>query len=208
MLRRVLVANRGEIAARVVRTCQRLGIEAIVAASDADLDSLPARLADRTTRIGPAPADASYLNVDAVVAAAVAAGADAVHPGYGFLAENPRLARACDAADLIFIGPPAAQLETAGDKLAARAQAAAAGLPLLPGGEVGDVTEAEDLAREIGWPVLIKAVGGGGGRAGHRRGPRRVRRPEDLPGAVPDGRPPRGSPGARRRRAGHPSRRP
>ncbi|HKA95880.1 MAG TPA: biotin carboxylase N-terminal domain-containing protein [Streptosporangiaceae bacterium] len=164
MLHHVLVANRGEIAARVVRTCQRLGIEAILAASDADLDSLPARLADRTTRIGPAPPAASYLNVDAVVAAATAAGADAVHPGYGFLAENPRLARACDTAGLVFIGPSAAQLETAGDKLAARAQAAAAGLPVLPGGEVGDAVEAEGLAREIGWPVLIKAVGGGGGR--------------------------------------------
>jgi acetyl-CoA carboxylase biotin carboxylase subunit len=164
MLRRILVANRGEIAARVVRTCQRLGIEAILAASDADLDSLPARLADRTARIGPAPAAASYLNVGAVVAAAIAAGADAVHPGYGFLAENPRLARACDAAGLVFVGPSAAQLETAGDKLAARAQAAAAGLPVLAGAEVSDAGQAEVRAREIGWPVLIKAAGGGGGR--------------------------------------------
>jgi acetyl-CoA carboxylase biotin carboxylase subunit len=164
MLRRILVANRGEIAARVVRTCQRLGIEAILAVSDADLDSLPARLADRTARIGPAPAAASYLNVGAVVAAAIAAGADAVHPGYGFLAENPRLARACDAAGLVFVGPSAAQLETAGDKLAARAQAAAAGLPVLAGAEVSDAGQAEVRAREIGWPVLIKAAGGGGGR--------------------------------------------
>jgi acetyl-CoA carboxylase, biotin carboxylase subunit len=168
MLRRILVANRGEIAARVVRTCQRLGIEAILAVSDADLDSLPARLADRIARIGPAPAAASYLNVDAVVAAAVTAGADAVHPGYGFLAENPRLARACDAAGLVFVGPSAAQLETAGDKLAARAQAAAAGLPVLAGAEVSDAGQAEARAREIGWPVLIKAAGGGGGR-GMRR---------------------------------------
>jgi acetyl-CoA carboxylase biotin carboxylase subunit len=150
MLRRILVANRGEIAARVVWTCQRLGIEAILAVSDADLDSLPARLADRTARIGPAPAAASYLNVDSVVAAAVTAGADAVHPGYGFLAENPRLARACDAAGLVFVGPSAAQLETAGDKLAA-------------------------CAREIGWPLLIKAAGGGGGR-----GLRRVDNAADL----------------------------
>src|SRR5262249_8946951 len=157
MLHHVLVANRGEIAARVVRTCQRLGIEAILAASDADLDSLPARLADRTTRIGPAPPAASYLNVDPVGAAGPAARAGAAR-GYGSLAENPRLARACDPAGLVFIGPSAAQLETAGDKLAARAQAAAAGLPVLPGGEVGDAVEAEGLAREIGWPVLIKAV--------------------------------------------------
>src|SRR5262249_61718179 len=108
-----LVATGGEIAARVVRTCQRLGIGAIRAAPDAARAPLPARLADRTTRIGPAPPAASYLNVDAVVAAATAAGADAVHPGYGFLAENPRLARACDDAGLVFIGPPAAHLPPA-----------------------------------------------------------------------------------------------
>jgi acetyl-CoA carboxylase, biotin carboxylase subunit len=179
MLRRILVANRGEIAARVVRTCQRLGIEAILAVSDADLDSLPARLADRTVRIGPAPAAASYLNVDAVVAAAVTAGADGVHPGYGFLAENPRLARACDAAGLVFVGPSAAQLETAGDKLAARAQAAAAGLPVLAGAEVSDAGQAEARAREIGWPVLIKAAGGGGGR-----GLRRVDNAADVAAAA------------------------
>src|SRR5487761_1033959 len=131
MLRRVLIANRGEIAARIAATCQRLGIETVLAASDPDLDSLPARLAGRTVRLGPAPPAASYLDVDAVVAAAVAAGADAVHPGYGFLAENPRLARACEAAGLVFIGPPPAPLELAGDKLAARSLAAAAGLPVL-----------------------------------------------------------------------------
>ena len=164
MLRRVLIANRGEIAARIAATCQRLGIETVLAASDPDLDSLPARLAGRTVRLGPAPPAASYLDVDAVVAAAVAAGADAVHPGYGFLAENPRLARACEAAGLVFIGPPPAQLELAGDKLAARSLAAAAGLPVLPGGEVSDPGQAVALARRIGWPVLIKAAGGGGGR--------------------------------------------
>ncbi|HUZ39664.1 MAG TPA: biotin carboxylase N-terminal domain-containing protein [Streptosporangiaceae bacterium] len=160
----MLIANRGEIAARIAATCQRLGIETVLAASDPDLDSLPARLAGRTVRLGPAPPAASYLDVDAVVAAAMAAGADAVHPGYGFLAENPRLARACEAAGLVFIGPPPAQLELAGDKLAARSLAAAAGLPVLPGGEVSDPGQAVALARRIGWPVLIKAAGGGGGR--------------------------------------------
>jgi acetyl-CoA carboxylase, biotin carboxylase subunit len=179
MLRRVLVANRGEIAARVVRTCRRLGIETILACSDADLDSLPARLADRTVRIGPAPAAASYLNVGAVVAAASAAGTEAVHPGYGFLSENPRLARACDAAGLVFIGPTAAQLELAGDKLAARAEAAAAGIPVLAGGEVRDAAEAESLARQLGWPVLVKAAGGGGGR-----GLRPVHTPAELRAAA------------------------
>ncbi len=115
ILRRVLVANRGEIAVRVMRTCRRLGIETVLAVSAADADSVPARLADKTIEI------TSYLDVEAVVAAAVAAEADAIHPGYGFLFENPRLARACEAADVVFIGPGAEVLEAAGDKLAARA---------------------------------------------------------------------------------------
>ncbi len=132
--RRVMVANRGEIAVRVIRTCQRLGIQSVLAVSDADRDSLPARQADATVRIGPAAAAASYLNVAAVVNAAVAAGVDAIHPGYGFLSENPRLARACEAAGIVFIGPSAEVLEAAGDKLAAREHAVAAGLPVLPGG--------------------------------------------------------------------------
>ncbi|HEX8863242.1 MAG TPA: biotin carboxylase N-terminal domain-containing protein, partial [Actinomycetes bacterium] len=133
ILRRLLVANRGEIAVRVLRTCQRLGIETVLAASEADLDSVPARMADRAVCIGPAAPAASYLDVDAVVHAAVATGADAVHPGYGFLAENRRLAEACSAAGVVFVGPTAAQLDAAGDKLAARAHAVAAGLPVLPG---------------------------------------------------------------------------
>ena len=105
VFRRVLVANRGEIAVRVIRTCRRLGIETVLTVSDADAGSRPARLADKVIRIGPAPAADSYLNVDAVTAAAVAAGVDAVHPGYGFLSENARLARACAAAGIVFIGP-------------------------------------------------------------------------------------------------------
>jgi acetyl-CoA carboxylase biotin carboxylase subunit len=179
ILRRVLIANRGEIAVRVIRTCRRLGIETVLAASDVDLDSLPARLADRTIRLGPAEPAASYLNVDAVVAAARTAGADAIHPGYGFLAENPRLGAACAAAGVVFIGPAEAQLTAAGDKLAARTHAVAAGLPVLPGGEVHDAGEARRLADEIGWPVLVKAVGGGGGR-----GLKRVDRPSDLTATV------------------------
>jgi acetyl-CoA carboxylase biotin carboxylase subunit len=164
MVRRILVANRGEIAVRVLVTCQRLGIETVLAASEADLDSVPARLADRTIRLGPPPPAASYLSIGAVVAAAASAGCDAIHPGYGFLSENHGLARACAAAGLVFIGPPAAQLELAGDKLAAREQAAAAGLPVLPGGEIATAAQAQSLAADIGWPVLIKAAGGGGGR--------------------------------------------
>jgi acetyl-CoA carboxylase biotin carboxylase subunit len=136
VLRRVLIANRGEIAVRVIRTCRRLGVETVLTVSDADAGALPARLADRVVAIGPAPAAASYLNVDAVIAAAVAAGADAVHPGYGFLSENARLARACAAAGIVFVGPDPEVLEATGDKLAAREHAVAAGLPVLPGGHV------------------------------------------------------------------------
>jgi len=178
--RRVLIANRGEIAARVIRTCRRLGIETVLAVSDADAGSRPARLADATIRVGPAAATASYLNVDAVVAAAVSAKADAVHPGYGFLSENPRLARACAAAGIIFIGPAVDTLEATGDKLAAREHAVAAGLPVLPGGHVlPGSADATELARRIGFPVLVKAAGGGGGR-----GLRVVREAADLAHAV------------------------
>src|SRR6266581_8732185 len=175
MVRRILVANRGEIAVRILAACQRLGIETVLAASEADLDSVPARLADRTICLGPPPPAASYLSIGAVVAAAAATGCDAIHPGYGFLSESPGLARACAAAGLVFIGPPAAQLEMAGDKLAARAEAAAAGIPVLAGGAVGSAAEAESLAQQIGWPVLVKAAAGGGGR-----GLRRVRTPGEL----------------------------
>jgi acetyl-CoA carboxylase biotin carboxylase subunit len=164
VIRRILIANRGEIAVRILRTCRRLGIEAVLAASDADLDSVPARLADAVVRLGAAPPAASYLNVDAVIAAARSAGADAIHPGYGFLSENPKLAAACDAARLVFIGPTASQLAAVGDKVTARREAVAAGLPVVPGGEVADSGGAADLAARIGWPVLIKATAGGGGR--------------------------------------------
>jgi acetyl-CoA carboxylase, biotin carboxylase subunit len=139
---------------------------------------VPARLADRTISIGSGGLADTYLSVEAVVGAAVAAGADAIHPGYGFLAENPNLARACEAAGIIFIGPGAEVLEAAGDKLAARAHAVAAGLPVLPGGPAGP-GRAGALARRIGYPVLVKAAGGGGGR-----GLRMVRDPGQLGEAV------------------------
>ena len=197
ILRRVLIANRGEIAVRVIRTCRRLGIETVLTVADADADSVPARLADKTIAIG------SYLDVEEVVGAAAAAGARAIHPGYGFLSENPRLARACEAAGIVFIGPGADVLEAAGDKLAARNHAVAAGLPVLPGGLVraeatgadgalgaageadgalgagGEAGAAGEIAGRIGYPVLVKAAGGGGGR-----GLRVVRDPADLAGAV------------------------
>jgi acetyl-CoA carboxylase biotin carboxylase subunit len=163
-LRRILIANRGEIAVRVIRTCQRLGIETVLAASEADLDSMGARLADSTICIGPANSSSSYLNVEAVVGAAVASKAQAIHPGYGFLSENQKLAAACNQADVVFIGPTVEQLDAVGDKLKARAHAAAAGLHGVPGGEVRSLVEAKQLADKIGWPILMKAVGGGGGR--------------------------------------------
>jgi acetyl-CoA carboxylase biotin carboxylase subunit len=178
-LRRILIANRGEIAVRIIRTCRHLGIETVLAASEADRDSMPARLADRTVCIGPARASGSYLNVGAVVQAAVSARADAIHPGYGFLSERPALATACEAHGITFIGPTPAQIQCVGDKLRARAQAQASDVPVVPGGAVGSMAEAMALVRRIGLPVLVKAVGGGGGR-----GMRRVERLEDLPHAM------------------------
>jgi acetyl-CoA carboxylase biotin carboxylase subunit len=163
-IRRVFIANRGEIAVRIIRTCQRLGIETVLGASEADLDSLPARLASRVVRIGPAKPAASYLNVEAVVGAAAAAGADAIHPGYGFLSENASLARRCLKQGLLLIGPTEEQLLAIGDKLKAREHAIAAGLPVAPGGPAATPDEATVLAKQIGYPLLVKAVGGGGGR--------------------------------------------
>jgi acetyl-CoA carboxylase, biotin carboxylase subunit len=178
-IRRLLVANRGEIAARVIRTCARLGIESVLAASDADLDSLPARCADRVVRLGPAPAAQSYLDPAAVVRAAVAVGADAVHPGYGFLSENPALATAGAEAGIVFVGPTVDSLHAVGDKLTARSHAVAASLPVVPGGEAADLAAAQAVAAEVGYPLLVKAVGGGGGR-----GMKLVRSAEDLPGTL------------------------
>jgi acetyl-CoA carboxylase, biotin carboxylase subunit len=181
MLRRVLVANRGEIAVRILRTCRALGIETVLAVTEPDRDALPARLADAVVTIGRA---AAYLDVQAVTSAAVAVGAGGIHPGYGFLSENPALARACEAAGLVFIGPAAEHLDAVGDKLSARAHAQAAGLPVLPGGPVSGRAvsgpeAAADLAAAIGWPVLVKAVAGGGGR-----GLRPVNGPAPLAEAV------------------------
>ena len=174
-IRRLLIANRGEIAARVIRTCSRLGIESVLAASEADLESLPARLADRVVRLGPAAASASYLDPDAVVRAARSVSADAVHPGYGFLSENPSLARACGTAGIVFVGPTPESLEAVGDKLKARSHALAAGLPVVPGGAAADLAGAQAVAAEVGYPLLVKAVGGGGGR-----GMKLVSDPADL----------------------------
>jgi len=178
-LRRILIANRGEIAARIARTCGRLGIETVLAASEADRDSLPARLATRAICIGPAQAAASYLRPEIMVQAALGSGCDAIHPGYGFLSERVELAQLCEQHGIVFIGPTAIQLAAAGDKLAARTTAAAAGVPVSPGGAVTSREAAETLARNIGLPLLIKAVGGGGGR-----GMKLVERWQDLDAAL------------------------
>jgi acetyl-CoA carboxylase biotin carboxylase subunit len=161
---RVFVANRGEIAVRIIRACRTLGLEAVVGVSDVDRDSAAARLADRAVCIGPARATESYLRPETIVQAALGTGCDAIHPGYGFLSENPRLATVAHEADIAFVGPPAEVIELAGDKVAARAKAAEAGLPLVPGGEVATFAEAARFADEAGYPVLLKAAGGGGGR--------------------------------------------
>jgi acetyl-CoA carboxylase biotin carboxylase subunit len=178
-IRRILVANRGEIAARIVRTCRKLGIETVLAASEADRDSLPARLATRTVCIGPAHPAASYLKPELQVQAALGTGCDAIHPGYGFLSERAVFARLCEQNGITFIGPTAEQLAIAGDKLAARAAAHSVQVPLAPGGEAPSREAAHELATRIGMPLLVKAAGGGGGR-----GMKRVDRLEDLDTAL------------------------
>ncbi|MGW3241248.1 urea carboxylase [Streptomyces sp. NPDC001070] len=160
----LLVANRGEIAARVIRTARRMGLRTVAVFSDPDRSAPHVRLADRAVRIGPAPAKASYLDVDAVLEAARATGAGAVHPGYGFLSEDAVFARRCEAAGLVFVGPRPEQLELFGAKHTARAAAEAAGVPLLPGtGLLPDVDAALGAADALGYPVMLKATGGGGG---------------------------------------------
>lgn len=162
---KVLVANRGEIALRVMRTCRELGFPCVAVYSDADCDSLPVRYADESVYLGPTAASESYLNIQAVIEAARKSGADAIHPGYGFLSENEEFARQVEEAGLIFIGPRPETIALTGDKLAARRIAREAGLPVLPGKDVPvDEIIADDLANQVTFPVLIKAVSGGGGR--------------------------------------------
>jgi len=164
-LRRVLVANRGEIAVRVVRACREEGIEAVVAVSDADRDSLAARTATDVVHIGPASPSASYLRVEQIVSGALLAGCDAVHPGYGFLSERPELAEACGSNGLIFVGPTCDTIRRGGDKVEARRIARAAGVPTGAGSDaVSDAEAATAIARDVGFPILLKAAAGGGGR--------------------------------------------
>ncbi|WP_421847153.1 acetyl-CoA carboxylase biotin carboxylase subunit [Novosphingobium sp.] len=175
MIRRLFIANRGEIALRVIRTAKAMGITTVLGVSSADAASLPALMADETMLLGPGPSAQSYLSIDKVVAAMVAAKCDAVHPGYGFLSENAAFARAVAEAGIRFVGPDITTLEGMGDKLAARALALEAGLPVLPGGDAATREAVHARAAEIGYPLLLKAVAGGGGK-----GMRRVDRAEDL----------------------------
>jgi len=162
---RVLVANRGEIAVRVIRACQSLGIETVVAVSDADRESMAAKMANRAVCIGPARSADSYLKVENVIAAAQGTGCDALHPGYGFLSERAALAEACLENKLTFVGPSAENITMMGDKLEARKIAREAGLPLVPGSDhARNPHEAAQLAKDIGFPLLLKASAGGGGR--------------------------------------------
>ena len=165
MFDKILIANRGEIALRVARTCRELGIPMVAICSTPDRGSAVTRIADETVLIGPGAAGQSYLNAAAVLQAAEQTGADAIHPGYGFLSESPDFAEACASLGITLIGPPAEVMAALGDKSSARAIMAKAGLPLLPGSvDPLDVDEARELATEIGFPVIVKAVAGGGGR--------------------------------------------
>jgi acetyl/propionyl-CoA carboxylase alpha subunit len=187
--RRVLVANRGEIAVRIIRACREMGMESVAVYSDADASALHVRMADVAVRLGPAPPDESYLRIDAIVEAVRSTGADAVHPGYGFLAERAAFARAVEESDATFVGPSSAAIDALGDKLHARRIARSVGVASVPGTlEPAPVDRADavagiiEQARDIGFPLLVKAAAGGGGR-----GMRRVAREADLPAALASG---------------------
>src|SRR5918911_250477 len=175
--RKILVANRGEIACRIIWTCKEMGIGTVAVHSDVDRDSLHVRFADESVCIGPAPSTQSYLNIPAIISAAEITNVDAIHPGYGFLAESPYFAEICEACNIKFIGPRSSVIKLMGDKVEARRAMKEAGVPILPGSP--DPLESEEealrLAREIGFPVIIKAAAGGGGR-----GMRIVRSEEEL----------------------------
>ena len=177
MFKKVLVANRGEIALRVIRACRELGIQTCAVYSEADRESLHVRFADDDVCIGPPPARESYLNIPRLIAAAEITGADAIHPGYGFLAENAEFAEICAASNITFIGPTAQQIRVMGDKAAARKAMTAVGVPIVPGtpGPVEEAEEALEFARGMGFPVIIKAAAGGGGK-----GMRVSRDPDDF----------------------------
>lgn len=177
MFKKVLIANRGEIALRVTRACRDMGIRSVCVYSEADRNSLHVLLADEAYPIGPAPSDQSYLNIDKILSVAKRAGADAIHPGYGFLSENPEFVRRVEEEGLVFIGPKASSMEIMGDKISAKAQMKKSGVPIVPGSDGGirDLQHLKEVAVEVGFPLLIKASSGGGGK-----GMRLVHKQEDL----------------------------
>lgn len=173
---RVLIANRGEIAVRIIKACQKLGIETVLAMSEADRDTQAAKMADRAVCIGPAPPLESYLKVNTIIMAALGTGADAIHPGYGFLAEQPELGEACTQNGLIFIGPKPDSIRGMGDKLVARKTAIDLGIPVIPGSAlIADLAQGWREAEKIGFPILLKAAAGGGGK-----GMKAVYKPEEM----------------------------
>ena len=181
MFRKVLIANRGEIAVRIIRACRELGIATVAVFSEADRSALHAQIADEAICIGPPRTADSYLNIKAILAACELTGAEAIHPGFGFLSENAGFARMCEKCGITFIGPPPSAMERMGDKAEAKATMKAAGVPVVPGsdGEIATLSEAKEIAREIGYPVMVKASAGGGGR-----GIRRVDTEEQLESAI------------------------
>ncbi|HEY7615543.1 MAG TPA: biotin carboxylase N-terminal domain-containing protein, partial [Terriglobales bacterium] len=181
MFRKILVANRSEIAVRVIRACRDMGITSVAVYSDVDRASLHVRMADEAYPIGPATATESYLNIEKILAAVKRCGADAIHPGYGFLSENAAFAQACADAGVKFIGPSVASMQIMGSKTRARRQMQQSGIPLGPGTTSGlrSLEEAIELADNIGYPVMLKAAAGGGGK-----GMRLVNTPEELQPAL------------------------
>jgi acetyl-CoA carboxylase biotin carboxylase subunit len=166
MFQKILIANRGEIALRIIRACKELGIATVAVHSEADANSLHVRFADEDVCIGPGPSSQSYLNIPSIISAAELTDTDAIHPGYGFLAENAYFAEVCESCDIKFVGPSAEMIRQMGDKVFARHSMAEAGLPVIPGshGVVGDIKIAREMANEIGYPLLLKAAAGGGGK--------------------------------------------
>src|SRR2546422_1578043 len=165
MFKKILIANRGEIALRVMRACRELGVRTVAVYSDADRKALHVRHADEAYHIGPAPSTESYLRIDRIMGVARRSGAEAIHPGYGFLSENEEFARACEAAGIVFVGPPAAAMKLMGSKTASRQAVIRAGLPAVPGTDrnIESLAEVGRIAGEIGYPVMLKAAAGGGG---------------------------------------------